>query len=120
MPRRPLRNCIQGGSWEGGLRLGMTTVQAGGKLVGVLSDGDLRRLMERDGPEAFGKRAADVLHPRPRTVVAETFVSDALELMEAHKITSLVVTGSGEDSGDVLGIVHMHDLLQSLGAAKSG
>lgn len=101
-------------------RLGMTTVQANGKLAGVLSDGDLRRLMERDGPGAFGKRAADVMHAGPRTVHADTFVSDALELMERHKITSLVVTGSGEEGEKVLGIVHMHDLLQSLGAAKAG
>ena len=101
-------------------RLGMTTVQRNGKLVGLLSDGDLRRLMERDGPAAFGKRAADVMHPGPRTVEPHTFVSDALELMEAHKITSLVVTHSDEDSGNVLGIVHMHDLLQSLGATKTG
>ena len=60
------------------------------------------------------------MHPGPRTVTADTFVNDALALMESHKITSLVVTGSGEDSGNVLGIVHMHDLLQSLGAARTG
>ena len=100
-------------------RLGMTTVQENGQLAGVLSDGDLRRLMEREGPVAFHKRAAEVMNPQPRTVNDMTFVTDALTLMEAHKITSLVVT-DGEQGRSVLGIVHMHDLLDSLGAAKSG
>ena len=101
-------------------RLGMTTVQRDGELLGVLSDGDLRRLMEREGPAAFGKRAADVMRPEPRTVGEDMFVSDALGLMEAHKITSLIVTGSGDMNRNALGIVHMHDLLRSLGAAKGG
>ena len=96
-------------------RLGMTTVQAEGRLMGVLSDGDLRRLMERDGPDAFHRRADEVMHTAPRTVDDGMFVSDALSLMETHKITSLVVTVGGEQGGAVLGIVHMHDLLESLG-----
>ena len=98
-------------------RLGMTTVQAAGRLVGVLSDGDLRRLMERDGPEAFHRTAAEVMHRRPRRVIAGMFVADALALMEAHKITSLVVSDLSEGS-TVLGVVHLHDLLQSLGATS--
>ncbi len=101
-------------------RLGMTTVQRDGVLLGVLSDGDLRRLMERDGPKAFHKRAAEVMNPSPRTVSDDVFVSDALVLMEEYKITSLVVRGREEQSRQVLGIVHMHDLLESLVATKSG
>lgn len=97
-------------------RLGMTTVQDDGRLLGVLSDGDLRRLMERDGPEAFHRTAAEVMHRRPRRVVAAMFAADALALMEAHRITSLVVSDA-EESGAVLGVVHMHDLLESLGSA---
>ena len=96
-------------------RLGMTTVQADGQLLGVLSDGDLRRLMERDGPEAFHRTAAEVMYRRPRRVIAGMFVADALALMEAHKITSLIVSDLSEGS-PVLGVVHMHDLLQSLEA----
>ncbi len=101
-------------------RLGMTTVQKDGQLAGVLSDGDLRRLMEREREQAFHKRAAEVMNPSPRTVGGEIFVSDALVLMEEHKITALVVTEDGEHGPSVLGIVHMHDLLESLVAAKSG
>lgn len=96
-------------------RLGMTTIQSRGRLLGVLSDGDLRRLMEREGPGAFHRTAAEVMNPRPRTVAPEMFAYEAIELMEAHKITSLVVTASGAAEEGVLGIVHMHDLLQSLG-----
>ena len=94
-------------------RLGMTTVQEDGRLLGLISDGDLRRLLERDGVEAFHRTAADVMHRRPRTVGAATFVSEAVAVMERWKITSLVVV-EGER---VAGVVHMHDLLESLGTA---
>ena len=97
-------------------RLGMTTVQDGGHLLGVLSDGDLRRLMERDGPEAFRRTAAEVMHREPRRVLAGMFAEDALTLMETHKITSLIVSDASEGS-PVLGVVHMHDLLEALGTA---
>ena len=93
-------------------RLGMTTVQDEGRLLGVLSDGDLRRLMERGGPEAFHRRAAEVMHPGARTVGPEVLVEEALEMMEAHKITSLVLV----EAERVVGVVHMHDLLESLAA----
>lgn len=91
-------------------RMGMTTVQAAGKLLGVLSDGDLRRLLERNGPHAFHKTAADVMNTNPRTVGPSTIASDALALMELHKITALVVTADGTPASTVLGVVHLHDL----------
>lgn len=94
-------------------RLGLTTVQADGKLVGVLSDGDLRRLLERNGPHAFHKTAAEIMHTAPRTVAPQSFVSDALAVMEQHKITALVVTESGAPDGAVLGVVHLHDLWEA-------
>lgn len=96
-------------------RLGMTTVQQEGSLLGVLSDGDLRRLMEREGPLAFHRSAAEVMNTQPRVIRAEAFVTEALDIMESHKITSLIVTAQGGAGEPVLGIVHMHDLLQSLG-----
>lgn len=107
-------------------RLGMTTVQAGGRLLGVLSDGDLRRLMERDGAEAFNRTAAEVMHRQPRRVAAGMFAADALALMETHKITALIVGESsgelslgGASEGTVEGVVHMHDLLESMGAGPA-
>lgn len=91
-------------------RLGMTTVQDHDRLLGVLSDGDLRRLLEREGPNAFGKKAADVMNSHPRTIRPDPLAPDALELMERHRITALVVTEDGTPSARVLGILHMHDL----------
>jgi arabinose-5-phosphate isomerase len=91
-------------------RLGMTTVQENGRLLGVLSDGDLRRLMEHDGPEAFHKTAAEVMNRSPRTIAPEPLAPDALEVMERHRITSLVVTTDGAPTSPVLGVLHLHDL----------
>jgi arabinose-5-phosphate isomerase len=92
-------------------RLGMTTIQSAGKLLGILSDGDLRRLFERDGPDAFRKTAAEILNSSPRTIAPTPFAGDALALMERHKITALVVTEDGTVASSVLGILHLHDLL---------
>lgn len=91
-------------------RLGMTTVQENGRLLGVLSDGDLRRLLERDGERAFGKTAAEVMNRSPRTIGPEPLAPDALEIMERNRITSLVVTEDGTARTAVLGVLHMHDL----------
>jgi len=92
-------------------RLGMTTVQSSAKLLGILSDGDLRRLFERDGPAAFHHHAEAVMNPTPRTIAAQTFASEALTLMEHHKITALVVTEDGTPTTPVLGVLHLHDIL---------
>jgi arabinose-5-phosphate isomerase len=92
-------------------RLGMTTVQTGGKLLGVLSDGDLRRLFERDGPAAFHHLAAAVMNGAPRMIAPESFAAEALALMERHKITALVVTADGTATSPVLGVLHLHDIL---------
>ena len=91
-------------------RLGMTTVQKNGRLLGVLSDGDLRRLLERDGPQAFAKTAAEVMNRSPRMIAPEPLAPDALERMERHRITSLVVTADGTAQSEVLGVLHTHDL----------
>jgi arabinose-5-phosphate isomerase len=91
-------------------RLGMTTVLAGTRLLGILSDGDLRRLLERNGPHAFHKTASEIMNPTPRTIAPEPFATEALALMEQHKITALVVTQDGTPATPVLGVLHLHDL----------
>lgn len=91
-------------------RVGMTTIQSYGRLLGILSDGDLRRLLERKGPEAFEKTAAEVMNPRPRTISPDAFAADALTIMERNKITALVVTEDGTSSSTALGVLHLHDL----------
>jgi len=88
-------------------KLGMTTVAENGKLLGVISDGDLRRLLERRGKDAMDLKAGECMTRTPSTVNPSTFAMTALNLMEQRKITSLVVV---EDDSRLLGVVHLHDL----------
>jgi arabinose-5-phosphate isomerase len=92
-------------------RLGLTTVQAKGQLLGVLSDGDLRRLFEQAGPDAFHKAAAEIMNRSPRTIALTPFASEALNTMERYKITALLVTEDGTATSPVVGVLHLHDLL---------
>ena len=92
-------------------RLGMAVVQSDGKLLGVLSDGDLRRLFESHGPQAFHLTAEEVMNRSPRTIAPEPLAPNALALMERHKITALVVTRDGSSASPVLGVLHIHDIL---------
>ncbi len=100
-------------------RLGMTTVQENGRLAGVLSDGDLRRMLERDGERAFGKTAAEVMNRSPRTIAPEPLAPEAFEIMERHRITSLVVTEDGTAGSAVVGVLHTHDLWAVPESSKS-
>jgi len=88
-------------------KLGMTTVQGNGKLLGVISDGDLRRLLEREGGAALSKTAGDAMNAHPRTIAAGELAARALAILEERKITSLVVA---DGTGKVEGVVHLHDL----------
>lgn len=89
-------------------RLGVTTVvDAAGVLLGVISDGDLRRLLEREGGAALQRTAVEVMHRSPCTMRPDELAASALETMEAKKITSLVVV---DDAQRVLGVLHLHDL----------
>ena len=86
--------------------LGVTTVTQEKKLVGIISDGDLRRLLERQ-KDVLHLTAAECMTPAPKTIHAEEFAAAALNIMEQKKITSLVVVN---ESGEVEGIIHLHDL----------
>ena len=89
-------------------RLGMTTVtDASGALAGIVTDGDLRRLMERRRGEAFELSAKDCLTPQPVTIGPEEFASAALHFMEERKITSVIVVDAERRP---LGVLHLHDL----------
>ncbi len=88
-------------------KLGMTIVLDRGSLCGMISDGDLRRLLERDGSRALERSAGDIMNRHPLTIEGNAFASTALALMEERKITSLIVTGS---NGQVEGVLHLHDL----------
>jgi arabinose-5-phosphate isomerase len=88
-------------------KLGMTAVVEGEKLVGVISDGDLRRLLELRGKDALDLAAGECMTRNPRTIAGNEFAATALALMEEKKITSLAVV---DGSGKLEGIVHLHDL----------
>jgi arabinose-5-phosphate isomerase len=91
-------------------RLGMTTViDADGRLVGVITDGDLRRLHLRI-QSISGLRAGDVASSTPKTIAAEDLAAKALEVMEAWAITSLIVP---DQAGRPVGVIHMHDILRA-------
>ena len=88
-------------------KLGMTTVQESGHLRGVISDGDLRRLLEREGGAALSRTAGEAMNANPRTIVASELAAKALAILEERKITSLVVV---DTENNVEGVVHLHDL----------
>jgi arabinose-5-phosphate isomerase len=90
-------------------KLGMTTVTTPeGRLAGILTDGDLRRLMEKHGGATLSMTAGDCMVHNPQTIGPNLLASEALNLMEKRKITSIVVLDPA--SQKVLGVVHLHDL----------
>ena len=88
--------------------LGMTTVlHADGRLAGIITDGDLRRLMEKHRGATLEMTAGACMTRSPQTIGPHLLASEALNLMEKRKITSIVVV---DEAGGVLGVVHLHDL----------
>jgi arabinose-5-phosphate isomerase len=92
-------------------KLGLTTVQGSGaeagRLLGVISDGDLRRLLGRVGGAALEMTAGEAMNTRPRTIGGQELAARALAELEERKITSLVVV---DGEGHVEGVLHLHDL----------
>jgi arabinose-5-phosphate isomerase len=88
-------------------KLGVTAVVEGERLVGIISDGDLRRLLEKRGKDVMDLTAGEAMTRDPKTIEAEEFAATALAVMEAKKITSLMVV---DGAGKLEGIVHLHDL----------
>ena len=89
-------------------RLGATAVvDKGGALLGVITDGDLRRMLEKNA--SLDKVIArDIMSPNPKTISPEALAVDALDLLRKNDITQLVVTSGDE----YLGIIHLHDLVR--------
>ncbi len=88
-------------------KLGVTAVVEADRLVGIISDGDLRRLLEKRGKDAMDLTAGEAMTRSPKTIGAAEFAATALALMEEKKITSLMVV---DGDGKLQGIVHLHDL----------
>ncbi len=91
-------------------RFGATTVVNDNKeLVGVFTDGDLRRLVEKTD-EIFKLKAREVMTKNPKTIQGEELAAKALNEMEAYNITCLIITNG---KNQPTGIIHLHDLLKS-------
>ncbi len=106
----PMRDVVYEMSRKG---LGVTSVvEASGKLVGIISDGDLRRQLQKDEGLLL-KRAGECMTRNPVTIDRGELATRALALMEERKITSLLVP---DGEGTIIGIVHLHDLWRRLGA----
>ena len=88
-------------------KLGVTAVVDGEKLVGVISDGDLRRMLESRGKDVLDLTAGECMTQSPKTISRTQFATAALAIMEEKKITSLLVV---DEDSNLEGIVHLHDL----------
>jgi len=88
-------------------KLGVTAVVEGGRLVGVISDGDLRRLLQKRGKDVMDLTAGEAMTRSPKTIAASEFAAAAIAVMEEKRITSLMVV---DQEQHLLGIVHLHDL----------
>lgn len=98
-------------------RFGMTgVVDRQGALVGIITDGDLRRHLER-GSSLLTQKAGELMTTNPKTITPEALAVEALRKMEERKITGLFVChesgGHGESHVGVVGVIHLHDLLQA-------
>jgi arabinose-5-phosphate isomerase len=92
-------------------RLGMTAVvDAGDKLIGLFTDGDLRRTLDDAALDVRTAMIAQVMTRRPRTIAADQLAVEAARLMETHKISGLVVV---DEAGRVVGALNIHDLLRA-------
>jgi arabinose-5-phosphate isomerase len=103
-PATPMIEVIYEMSRKG---LGVTAVTEGDALIGIVSDGDLRRLLEHRGKDVLDLTASQCMTANPRTIGSQAFAAQALDLMEQKKITSLMVVGEGNR---LEGVVHLHDL----------
>ena len=90
-----------------GKRLGLTTVVDGGRLAGIISDGDVRRQLERHGYALLDKSAGECMTRDPVVIGRRELATAALDVMETRKITSLLIV---DGRGAVEGVLHLHDL----------
>ena len=89
-------------------RLGATAViNESDKVIGVITDGDLRRMLEKD-ETPVNLKAQDIMSPNPRTINKDELAVDALEMMRSNSITQIIVM----DGDKYIGMVHLHDLIK--------
>jgi arabinose-5-phosphate isomerase len=89
-------------------KLGITSVvEDGDRLVGAISDGDLRRLLQKEREGVLSRTAGQCMSRDPRTISEDELATSALNIMEQNKITSLMVT---DGARRIVGVIHLHDL----------
>ncbi len=88
-------------------RLGVAVVTENNKIIGVITDGDLRRMLENNR-DFSNLKASDIMTRNPRSISCDILAVEALEIMKKNNITQLIVI----DSDQYLGVVHMHDILK--------
>lgn len=103
-PETPIRQAIFEISEK---RLGVTAVIENGRIVGIITDGDIRRMLN-DRDSIAGVTARDIMTRNPKTIPSSHMVTDAFQMMENFAITQLVVA----DEGEYKGILHLHDILK--------
>jgi len=91
-----------------GKRLGVTAVMENGKIVGAITDGDLRRMLQKN-PDYTHLRAMDVMTLHPKTITEDILAVEALEIMKLKNITNLFVV---DNLGRYLGVLHIHDIIK--------
>jgi len=88
-------------------RLGVTAVEENGKVIGIITDGDIRRMLQ--GRDSIARlHARDIMTKNPKSVTSKSMVVDALNLLEDFSITQLMVI----DDGHYQGVIHLHDILK--------
>jgi arabinose-5-phosphate isomerase len=88
-------------------KLGLALVNEGEKTIGIITDGDLRRLMELKGKEAFDLKAREIMTKNPKTIHPQTILNEAEELFNHYKINSLIVAS---EAGITLGVIQIYNL----------
>jgi arabinose-5-phosphate isomerase len=88
-------------------RLGVTAVLENDTVVGIITDGDIRRMLNKT-ETITGLTAKEIMTVNPKTIKSTDMVADALNIMEDHSITQLVVV----DEGEYKGVIHLHDILK--------
>ena len=87
--------------------LGVTAVVDNGTIIGIITDGDLRRMLSKT-EDFTNLTAEDIMSAKPKTIEADAMAVDAMELMEKYGISQLLV----EEDGIYAGVVHLHDLIK--------
>lgn len=90
-------------------RMGVAVIMEGGRILGLVTDGDIRRAMQKYGSRFFDVTADEIMTRTPKTVNQSARVTDAEDIMHRHKIHSLLVV---DDSGSLVGIIELYDLMR--------